>query len=102
VVLTIRRELEVLEILAAGRSNYAIADNLVVTPRQRQKHVSHVLGKLAAANRTEAVARGARTGPNPLTHRPVAHPEGTFVPGPPPKIHPPCPLSGDARRSASS
>ena len=43
--------------LAAGRSNQAIARELVVTLDDRQKHVGHVLGKLSAANRTESVAR---------------------------------------------
>ena len=52
-----RRELEVLRILAAGRSNQAIAGELVVTLDTVKKHVGHVLGKLGAANRTEAVAR---------------------------------------------
>ncbi len=52
-----RRELEVLEMLAAGRSNQAIAAELVVTLDTVKKHVGHVLGKLGAANRTEAVAR---------------------------------------------
>ena len=51
------RELEVLEMLAAGRSNQVIASQLVVTLDTVKKHVSHVLGKLGAANRTEAVAR---------------------------------------------
>ena len=51
------RELEVLEMLAAGRSNQDIAGQLVVTLDTVKKHVSHVLGKLGAANRTEAVAR---------------------------------------------
>ena len=51
------RELEVLEMLAAGRSNQAIANQLVVTLDTVKKHVSHVLGKLGAASRTEAVAR---------------------------------------------
>ena len=51
------RELEVLEMLAAGRSNQAIARELVVTLDTVKKHVSHVLGKLGAASRTEAVAR---------------------------------------------
>jgi len=52
-----RRELEVLRMLAAGRSNQAIAGELVVTLDTVKKHVGHVLGKLGAANRTEAVAR---------------------------------------------
>jgi LuxR family maltose regulon positive regulatory protein len=51
------RELEVLDMLATGRSNQAIARELVVTLDTVKKHVSHVLGKLGAANRTEAVAR---------------------------------------------
>jgi LuxR family maltose regulon positive regulatory protein len=51
------REFEVLEMLAAGRSNQAIARELVVTLDTVKKHVGHVLGKLGAANRTEAVAR---------------------------------------------
>src|SRR5215472_11170718 len=51
------RELEVLRLLAAGRSNQQIADELVVTLATVKKHVGHILGKLAAANRTQAVAR---------------------------------------------
>ena len=51
------RELEVLKMLAAGRSEQAIACELVVTLNTVKKHVGHVLGKLGAANRTEAVAR---------------------------------------------
>ena len=51
------REQEVLTMLAAGRSNQAIARELVVTLDTVKKHVGHVLGKLGAANRTEAVAR---------------------------------------------
>jgi LuxR family transcriptional regulator, maltose regulon positive regulatory protein len=51
------RELEVLQMLAAGKSNQAIASRLVVTLDTVKKHVSHVLGKLGATNRTEAVAR---------------------------------------------
>ena len=51
------RELEVLMMLAAGRSNQAIASELVVTLDTVKKHVGHVLGKLGAANRTEAIAR---------------------------------------------
>jgi len=56
------RELEVLEMLAAGRSNQAIARELVVTLDTVKKHVGHVLGKLGAANRTEAVARARELG----------------------------------------
>jgi LuxR family maltose regulon positive regulatory protein len=56
------RELEVLELLASGRSNQAIASQLVVSLDTVKKHVGHVLGKLGAANRTEAVARARQLG----------------------------------------
>jgi LuxR family maltose regulon positive regulatory protein len=51
------RELEVLGMLAAGRPNHAIASELVITLDTVKKHVSHILSKLGAANRTEAVVR---------------------------------------------
>ncbi len=50
------RELEVLRRLAAGQTNRQIADALVVTERTAKFHVSAILAKLGAANRTEAVA----------------------------------------------
>ena len=56
------RELEVLRLLAAGRSNQSIARELVVVLDTVKKHVSHVLAKLGAANRTEAVARARDLG----------------------------------------
>ena len=56
------RELEVLAMLAAGRSNQNIAGHLVISLNTVKKHVSHLLGKLGAANRTEAVARGRELG----------------------------------------
>jgi len=51
------RELEVLALLATGRSNQQIAEELVVALDTAKKHVSRVLDKLGAANRTQAVAR---------------------------------------------
>lgn len=54
------RELEVLAILATGKSNQAIADELVVSLDTVKKHVTHVLDKLGAANRTQAVARARK------------------------------------------
>ncbi len=56
------REVEVLDLLAAGKSNRHIAAQLVVTLDTVKKHVSHVLDKLGATNRTEAVARGRALG----------------------------------------
>jgi LuxR family transcriptional regulator, maltose regulon positive regulatory protein len=56
------RELEVLRLLAAGKSNQRIARDLVVALDTVKKHVTHVLGKLGADNRTEAVARARDLG----------------------------------------
>jgi LuxR family transcriptional regulator, maltose regulon positive regulatory protein len=56
------RELEVVRLLAAGRSNQRIAHDLVVALDTVKKHVTHVLGKLGAANRTEAAARARQLG----------------------------------------
>jgi LuxR family maltose regulon positive regulatory protein len=56
------RELEVLGLLAAGMANKQIARELVVAPETAKKHVSHILGKLGAANRTQAVARARELG----------------------------------------
>ena len=56
------RELEVLVLLAAGSPNPRIAGELVVTLDTVKKHVSHLLGKLGAANRTEAVTRARQLG----------------------------------------
>ena len=56
------RELEVLALLAIGRSNQAIAGQLVVTLDTVKKHVSHIMDKLGAANRTEAVTRARELG----------------------------------------
>ena len=56
------REREVLRLLAAGKPNQQIAEELVVTLHTVKKHVTHVLGKLGAANRTEATARARELG----------------------------------------
>jgi LuxR family maltose regulon positive regulatory protein len=56
------REREVLALLAEGRSNLAIADELVITLDTVKRHVSHVLAKLAVDNRTQAVARARQLG----------------------------------------
>jgi LuxR family maltose regulon positive regulatory protein len=56
------RELEVLVLLAEGMPNPRIAEQLVVTLDTVKKHVSHLLGKLGAANRTEAVTRARQLG----------------------------------------
>jgi LuxR family transcriptional regulator, maltose regulon positive regulatory protein len=56
------RELQVLQLLADGRSNQAIASELVISLDTVKRHVSHVLDKLQAANRTQAVSRARDLG----------------------------------------
>jgi LuxR family transcriptional regulator, maltose regulon positive regulatory protein len=56
------RELEVLGLLAAGKPNQAIAEELVVTLETVKSHVAHILGKLGVANRTQAVVRARELG----------------------------------------
>jgi LuxR family transcriptional regulator, maltose regulon positive regulatory protein len=56
------RELEVLRLLAAGRRNREIAQELVVTLETVKKHTSHIFAKLGATNRTQAVAHARRLG----------------------------------------
>jgi len=56
------RELEVLRLLAAGRRNQEIAEELVVALSTVKKHVTHILDKLGAANRTQATAHARALG----------------------------------------
>lgn len=51
------QEQRVLRLLAEGASNQQIADQLVISLATARKHVSNILGKLRAANRTQAIAR---------------------------------------------
>jgi DNA-binding NarL/FixJ family response regulator len=48
------REIEVLKLLAAGASNREIADKLVLAEGTVKNHVSNILSKLHAENRTQA------------------------------------------------
>jgi LuxR family maltose regulon positive regulatory protein len=52
-----RREQEVLRLLAAGASNQDIAHTLVISLDAVKKHVSNLLGKLGASNRTQAISQ---------------------------------------------
>jgi DNA-binding NarL/FixJ family response regulator len=56
------RELEVLELLAAGLSNKEIAERLGVSFHTVKFHVNSILGKLGASSRTEVVGLAARAG----------------------------------------
>jgi DNA-binding CsgD family transcriptional regulator len=52
-----RRELEILERIATGAKNAEIADRFVISQNTVKSHVSQILKKLSAANRTEAAFR---------------------------------------------
>ena len=56
------RELEVLELLAAGQSNKEIARRLDVSPNTVKTHVTKLFGKLQARRRTEAILRARQLG----------------------------------------
>jgi DNA-binding NarL/FixJ family response regulator len=63
------RELEVLQLLAAGQSNREIGAELFIAPKTASVHVSNILAKLGAASRTEAAA--------------IAHGQGLGMPASP-------------------
>ena len=56
------RERDVLELLAEGMSNKAIAARLEISDQTVKFHVASISGKLGASNRTEAVRRALRRG----------------------------------------
>ncbi len=56
------REREVLQLVAQGLANKQIAARLCITERTVKLHVSNILGKLGAANRTDAVTLAVQQG----------------------------------------
>lgn len=56
------REIDVVELLAEGLSNKAIAVRLGISDQTVKFHVASICGKLGAANRTDAVRRAVRRG----------------------------------------
>jgi DNA-binding CsgD family transcriptional regulator/GAF domain-containing protein len=65
-----RRELDVLRLMSGGRTNGQIARQLVIAEGTVKSHVKHILRKLDAANRAEAVSRWLRTDRSALSARP--------------------------------
>jgi DNA-binding NarL/FixJ family response regulator len=57
-----KRELEVLELLAQGRTTTQIAGDLFVSENTVKTHVRHILGKMEASNRAEAVSKATQMG----------------------------------------
>jgi two-component system, NarL family, response regulator LiaR len=56
------REVEVLRLVAKGKSNRQIADEMIISEATVRTHVSNILGKLHLASRTEAALYALREG----------------------------------------
>ena len=56
------RELEILELIAAGRSNADIGQRLGIAPKTVRNHVANVLNKLEVADRSQAIVRAREAG----------------------------------------
>jgi DNA-binding NarL/FixJ family response regulator len=57
-----RRELEVVRLVAVGRTNREIAQDLFLSPRTVDMHVRNILSKLGCRSRTDATRRAAELG----------------------------------------
>ena len=57
-----KREVEVLQKVAGGKRNSDIATLLFISEETVKGHIKHIMGKLGASDRTEAVAIGIRRG----------------------------------------
>lgn len=55
------RELDVLRLLADGRTNQKVADGLYVSPRTVASHIDHIISKLDVRSRAAAIADAIRT-----------------------------------------
>ncbi|MCI1018534.1 response regulator transcription factor [Microbacterium sp. C5A9] len=56
------REIEVLELVAAGRSNSEVADQLFVSETTVKSHLAHIFSKLDVSSRTAAVSAARQRG----------------------------------------
>jgi DNA-binding NarL/FixJ family response regulator len=56
------RELEVLQLVATGRTNRQIASDLHISPKTAGVHVSNILAKLGVERRAQAAAVAERLG----------------------------------------
>jgi DNA-binding NarL/FixJ family response regulator len=57
-----RRELEVLELIAQGDKNRAIAEKLVISDKTVRNHITNIFSKLQVADRTEAIIKARDAG----------------------------------------
>lgn len=56
------REREVLDLIAQGRNNETIADELIISRKTVRNHVSNILNKLQVADRAQAIVRARQAG----------------------------------------
>ena len=63
------REIQILRLVAEGRTNNAIAHELQVSPRTVAKHLEHAYRKLGVSSRAAAVSRMAMAGAQDSSHR---------------------------------
>lgn len=56
------RECEVLDLIARGRSNQGIADELYLSPKTVRNHISNIFSKLQVADRAQAIIRAREVG----------------------------------------
>lgn len=56
------RELEVLELMALGKTNREIAEDFVISVGTTKNHVEHIISKLGVSDRTQAVVRSLESG----------------------------------------
>lgn len=57
-----QREREVLDLIASGESNQAIAGRLHISPRTVGNHISNIFNKLQVSDRAQGNCQGARSG----------------------------------------
>jgi pimeloyl-ACP methyl ester carboxylesterase/DNA-binding CsgD family transcriptional regulator len=65
------RELEILALLAAGKSNQEIAHELSISARTAERHIGNIYLKIGVHNRAEATAYAFRNGITPPSSRPA-------------------------------
>ena len=56
------REREILELIAQGLTNPAIAEKLVLSPKTVRNHVSNIFSKLQVSDRSQAIIRARKAG----------------------------------------
>jgi DNA-binding NarL/FixJ family response regulator len=56
------REVEVLKLAAKGMSNRGIAEELIISDRTVQTHLTNIFNKMGVGSRTEAVVHALRRG----------------------------------------